>query len=166
MRLDKTLENPCFKELNTRALITSADVTIALYFFPGPANTFALTHQISIYKQSKKQSMYTHIHLSHPNPLAPSHHSPPHLTPQQRRKHNHRLPKNPHPKHHTPGPLPPWALSQHNPHRQHRDGKEVIHENDGPPDNASEETDGAGDAGAAALEVAEAAELERSEVGI
>ena len=42
----------------------------------------------------------------------------------------------------------------------------MIHENDGLPDNAGEETDGAGDAGAAALEVAEAAELERSEVGV
>ena len=42
----------------------------------------------------------------------------------------------------------------------------MVDENEGLPNYASEETDGAGDAGAAALEVAEAAELEGAEVGV
>ena len=42
----------------------------------------------------------------------------------------------------------------------------MVDENERLPNNAGEETDGAGNAAAAALEVAEAAELERSEVGV
>ena len=42
----------------------------------------------------------------------------------------------------------------------------MVGENEWLADNAGEETDGAGDAAAAALEVAEATELEGSEVGV
>lgn len=42
----------------------------------------------------------------------------------------------------------------------------MVDENERLPNDTSEETDGAGDAAAAALEVAEAAELESAEVGV
>ena len=42
----------------------------------------------------------------------------------------------------------------------------MVDENERLANDAGEETDGAGDAAAAALEIAEAAELERSEVGV
>ena len=66
MRLHKSLETPCFREPNTRALISSADVTIALYFFIGLANTFALTHQ-DLYLQAVQKAIYVHMYIPLPS---------------------------------------------------------------------------------------------------
>lgn len=56
-----------------------------------------------------------------------------------------------------------WPLEDIERHSVHSDGEEVVKEDEGLADEAGEEADGAGDAGAAELEVAEAAVLQGTE---
>lgn len=105
-----------------------------------------------------------HFHFYTPPPRHG--HSNPHLTPDKRKKHHAGLPKHLHALGQGEGELPGRGGGELEPDGEEGDGEEVVEEDEGFADDAGEEADGAVDAGAAALEVAEAAELEGAEGGV
>ena len=113
------------------------------------------------YHPSPPPSQPTFIHpLLTQLPLPTSPPSTPQLRNNKRKKHPTRLPKHGPALHHRHRHLMPPRLRYQQPDGEDGDGKEVVEEHEGLADYAGEETDGAVDALAAALEVAETAELE------
>jgi len=107
----------------------------------------------------------TNLHPPPPHTTPPPHlpsinSSTPQLRNDKRKKHPTRLPKHGPALHHGHRHLIPPRLRYQQPDGEDGDGKEVVEEDEGLADYAGEETDGAVDALAAALEVAETAELE------
>lgn len=99
------------------------------------------------------------------NPFPPPSilHSRSHFAPNKRKKHHASPPKNLHALGQCQGELPGRSGGELEPDGEKSDGEEVVEEEQGLANDAGEEADGDVDAGAAALEVAEAAELEAAE---
>lgn len=121
-----------------------------------------------------------HPSQPHPQPqsptppsLSPSPVLHPHLTPNKRKNHHTGPPKHLHALDQGEGELPyrrrvrdGGGSAELKPDGEESDGEEVVEESEGLADDAGEEAGGGVDAGAAALEVAEAAELEGAEGGV